>query len=314
MNDNKQQPLVSGNVGRVNSGGSLLSLIREYQPQCSKLCLRGAYDLEKNTYKATRTIDDLEGFDVIRSNSSDSTAPSTWKMNTTPTEELLIGPGVCLIFGPDNSGKSELIRSIARSNPMLVQTLKMIEPSGIQENAMTSERRLFERLLQTTAPIITLDSARYWYYSKADNTGERGVNMDVFTSVTIWNELMLSVNRLLFIVINPMVGGTPEQVEERMLQVASNCRGAVSHAIQCREYGVIKYSSYASGFREWEDKTLVIQQSGSNVKPTVHSVPNVNEVITQVSDADLDGYQLTLAQLNRLSDRHERDHKSTFLP
>lgn len=314
MNDNTQKPPAGGSVDQVNSGGSLLSLIREYQPQCSKLCLRGAYDLEKNAYKAARTIEDLECFDVLRSNSSDPNAPSTWKMNATPTDELLIGPGVCLIFGPDNSGKSELIRSIARSNPMLVQTLKMIEPSGILENAMTSERRLFERLLQTTAPIITLDSARYWYYSKADNTGERGVNMDVFNTVTIWTELMQALNKLLFIVINPMVGGMPEQVEERMLQVASNCRGSVSHAIQCREYGVIKYSSYASGFREWEDKTLVIQQPNAKAKPTVHTVPNVNEVITQVNDADLDGYQLTLAQLNRLSERHERDNQSPFLP
>lgn len=147
------------------------------------------------------------------------------KVTLTPTCVKSLMPGVHAIVGGTSSGKTELGRYLQRNNPTAVR-LAYEEP---EKRAIVGEPNLALKIAEAIeggSKLIIIDSLRTLGYKQTGTTGKGGLDMGLFTWLTIVDIWAKELGILIFPLFNPIA--IDEELKNQLREATA---GAMESAI-----------------------------------------------------------------------------------
>lgn len=187
-----------------------------------------------------------------------------------------IGPGVAMIMGPSESGKSWLGDQLSLLNGFPRVSFEEPVPG-----ALIGERSLAAAMLQIPSlpqHAVVVDSLRTLFYTTAGNTGRGGMNMSLYSMLTQWDIWAKSHGKIIFIIINPI------QVDETILELLAEAgSGSVETYISTPAKGSLTLKTRSEG-RTTRQMILTTKQAPKRNTTISVSAPQQTE-----TDVGVDG-------------------------
>jgi len=203
-----------------------------------------------------------------------------------------MAPGVALIMGPSESGKSWLGDQLSLLNGFPRVTYE--EPVA---HALVGVKSLAAAMLQMPSLPqhgVIIDSLRTLFYTTTGNTGKGGMNMSLYAMLTQWDIWAKSHSKILFIIVNPI------QVDENILElIAEAGSGSVETYISTPGKGRLTYKTRSDG-RATRELALTTRKDRANptsfsvsapARPEIHdTVEGILSLFTVLQQSDTESY------------------------